>query len=116
VTFEVSLTDDESRVVAGFDCYSDKPCTARTDFGEWGPVGYGPWSPPIQPSTLTQQYAHTFAQAGTYTASFSVGSYAYGYQVDCPGDPAQSSGSDRYVCRDPYLEFTYAKTTITVSP
>lgn len=116
VTFHVTVADDESRVGPGFECYSDHACSARTDFGEWGPPGYGPWSLPVHPSSATYDYSHTFASPGTYTASFGVSAYAYGYQVDCPGDPGRPVGGNGFDCRDPYLEFAVAGARLTVRP
>src|SRR5438067_8173310 len=49
VTFYVTVTDHESRVLVGNECYGDHGCLARTDFYEASPIGYGPWTPPMHP-------------------------------------------------------------------
>lgn len=114
VTFHFSATDAEGRLYVMNLCFTTY-CAVRGDGVPNGPVGYGPWSLALQPSSIDHVQQYTYATAGTYTvrAHFIAGGYRHG--EDCPGDPAAPAGS-RFDCRDPYQEFVFGSASITVNP
>lgn len=116
VTFTIVAVDPDSRDVqlGTYEFTEQGPGAVGSDDLGTCPPAFGPWDPPdAEGGRLERELRHTYREAGTYEATFTV--FTHSYSRDDHSWPSEPPGDSDGRCRDPLRSSGKADVEVVVS-